>query len=504
MAEQRLKVQKNEEPTRNSAACAGRPPMVAAELLGSHAHETSCGRKVQVWKRGNSFLIRGRFEGRQFGKSAGNNPTIAASALRHLLASLENGSFQPPSEARRRPLKTGQAPRLDVRELCDSFLAEKRRLLGKQTAADYQSRLVPLIEFAERPESRRHWPLARDVDRTFAVEFKAWLFTRPVTRNGRPSAKEKKMSPRHVFNIMDCARSLYHWARQPSVNKLPSTFITPFTKQIVGEKPQKDPLRGVLISLQDRMALVGVMDAWELSQLVLSLVLPLRPEDYSGLLVTDVDFANGFLRFGTRLGGRDFNKGRQSFICPFPEAIAPLLRVCVSGRPAGPLLRRRSVWEGSKPKLIPSSPDNLIQIFEETLSTLSPYDVQSDQDTKRVFRRMLLDMGGVSEDGLAKVFKALLSKAGLSSSLKFYDLRSSCTTELERSGVSHLVQRYVTGHTTKDILNDYVSLDPSGEMKKYFHKIQPLLTAITGRAKELRLTPMTTVADANMNSVGLQ
>ncbi len=473
--------------------------MVPAELLGSHAHETSCGIGVQVWKRGNSFLIRGRYEGRQFGKTAGSNPTIAASELRHLLVSLENGSFQPPSEARRRPLKTGLAPRLCVRELCDAFLAEKRRLRGKQTAADYQSRLVPLIEFSEQPESRRRWPLARDVNRDFAVEFKAWLFTRPVTRNGRPSATEKKVSPRHIFNVLDCARSLFHWARQPSVNKLPTTFITPFTKEVVGEKPQKDPLRRILIPQDDRMALVGVMDAWELSHLGLSLVLPLRPEDFSGLLVTELDFAERFLHFGTRLGGCDFNKGRQAYSCPFPEAIDPLLQACVGRRAAGPLLRRRSVWEGGKSKLTATSPENLVQTFEQTLSAQPVDEIQADQDTKRVFRRMLLGMGGVPEDGLAKAFKGLLPKAGLSKSLKFYDLRSSCTTELERSGVSHLVQRYVTGHTTKDILNDYVGIDPVGEMKKYFQLIQPLLMAITERAQMLGLMAMTTVATANMS-----
>ncbi len=472
-----------------------RPKMKKAVLLGSHSHPTTCGITVHVWKRGTTFIVRGRYEGQPFGETVGENPTHAASQLRHIMDALENGSFQRPSESRRRPLKTGQAPRLAVRELCDRFLVEKRRLLGKQTAANYQSRLVPLIEFSERPDSRRRWPLARDIDRDFAVEFKSWLFTRSVTRNGRPSAAEKKVSPRQVFNVLDCARSLFHWARQPSVNKLPTTFVLPFTKEIVGEKTQKDPLRRILIPQEDRIALVGVMDTWELSHLALSLVLPLRPEDFSGLLVTDVNFPESVLHFGTRLGGRDFNKGRQTYSCPFPKEIASLLRACIGAREGGPLLRRRAVWEGSKPKLVPTSHESLIQSFEETLNTLSPDEVQADQDTKRVFRRMLLRMGGVSEDGLAKAFKAVLPEAGLSRSLKFYDLRSSCTTELERSGVSHLVQRYVTGHTTKDILNEYVSLDPVGEMDKYFQQIQPLLTAITERAKELDLMLMTMVAE---------
>jgi len=35
---------------------------------------------------------------------------------------------------------------------------------GRRTAADYTSRLAPLIEFAELKSVRRKWPLASDVD----------------------------------------------------------------------------------------------------------------------------------------------------------------------------------------------------------------------------------------------------------------------------------------------------------------------------------------------------
>ena len=96
-------------------------------------------------------------------------------------------------------------------------------------------------------------------------------------------------------------------------------------------------------------------------------------------------------------------------------------------------------------------------------------------------------MGGVSEDGLAKEFKTILVKAGLPDSIRFYDLRGSINTELNQAGVSHLVQRYVTGHTTRDILNEYVTLDPVTEMRKYFAKAEPLLSALAERAGELGL-----------------
>ena len=57
----------------------------------------------------------------------------------------------------------------------------------------------------------------------------------------------------------------------------------------------------------------------------------------------------------------------------------------------------------------------------------------------------------------------------------FYNLRGSISTDLNRAGVSRLVQRYVSGHTTSHILMDYVSLDPATEMQKYFEQIKPLL-----------------------------
>ena len=43
--------------------------------------------------------------------------------------------------------------------------------------------------------------------------------------------------------------------------------------------------------------------------------------------------------------------------------------------------------------------------------------------------------------------------------------------------------RYLTSHSTSDILNEYATLDPVGAMRKYFGTIRPLLTAIADRAR---------------------
>ena len=125
--------------------------------------------------------------------------------------------------------------------------------------------------------------------------------------------------------------------------------------------------------------------------------------------------------------------------------------------------------------------------FETALKRAPEGEVQAVQDSKRLFRRVLRAMGGVSENALAREFELLLARVAPSNAQRFYDLRASCSSELERSGVSHLVQRYVTGHTTDDILFEYNSLDPVREMQKYFASIELLLAAMTQRASELGL-----------------
>lgn len=217
------------------------------------------------------------------------------------------------------------------------------------------------------------------------------------------------------------------------------------------------------------------------------MVLPLRPEDYTGLLISEVDFGNRLLQFGTRLQGRDFNKGRQSFVTPFPPELLPLISVCIARRADGPLLRRRTVFEQvRRPELQIESSDDVGNNIERAIAAAPLRDIENMQNQKAIVRHVLRRMGGVSSDSLAKEFKSLVVKSDVSPA-RYYDLRGSINTELNDAGVSHLAQRYITGHSTSDILNTYVSLDPAVEMQKHFRHIEPLLSATTSRAQELGL-----------------
>jgi hypothetical protein len=82
-------------------------------------------------------------------------------------------------------------------------------------------------------------------------------------------------------------------------------------------------------------------------------------------------------------------------------------------------------------------------------------------------------------------FKKLLALVGIQNGATLYTLRSSVTTAMHRANLPHLEMRYLTGHTTSDILNEYTSLDPVGAMQRYFETIRPLLSAVADRAVAL-------------------
>ncbi len=462
--------------------------MVRAELLGRHTYRAADGTNVHIWQRGAVYLARGRYQRQPFGESLGDEEASAALRLMEVVTSIGNRTYVIPSQRRDQLIAPVTNAHTTVRDLVSDFLTEKRKVVGKGTTDDYRARLTRLVQFSELPSSRKRWPTANAIDREFVLGLREFVSTQLVSPNGRPAATQKRVSAGYVYNIMDCSRSLFNWATGIQVAKLPLTFANPFSADLVGHRPTKDPLRPQLFPLAERFQIVEQMDEWQLPHLALSFVLPLRPEDYAGLLIEDVDFANGDLRFGTRFGGSDFNKGRVDFTVPCPPPLMPLLSYLRGNRTSGPLLRSPAICFGGRvPTRIMDGGHDATWHIENALSSAPANNVKTTQDRKKLVRRVIVELGGVSKDTLANQFTKVVAVAGLKKRGRYYDLKAAVSTEMEHAGVSHLVQRYVSGHTTKDILFQYASINPRSEMQKYFVAVQPLLDAMIVRAQQLEL-----------------
>ncbi len=133
--------------------------------------------------------------------------------------------------------------------------------------------------------------------------------------------------------------------------------------------------------------------------------------------------------------------------------------------------------------------EDINRLFEGRVACARPGEVQALADRKRLFRRMLLDLGGVSTDGLAREFKALLEQVRPGEVVRFYETRSATTNDMKDSGVDAVFRRYLTAHSMgREILGSYESQDLHLHMRQYFEYVRPLLTAIADRAAKLGIT----------------
>ena len=59
---------------------------------------------------------------------------------------------------------------------------------------------------------------------------------------------------RQVVNVLECLRTMLHWARSAQVRKLPADWVSPLTPDLIGQPPAKDPLREDKLPMATRIA----------------------------------------------------------------------------------------------------------------------------------------------------------------------------------------------------------------------------------------------------------
>jgi integrase len=468
--------------------------MVRADLLGSHSHLTINGIQLNIWKRSGRYLARGYYEGQRIGPTLGEDTSQAAAELRRLMAEIESGTFvRPSSEEAKRRRTIRPIPQLTVPELISLYVAEKRRLNGKSTAETYRSRLAHLEVFCELPDVRRRYPLSQSIDRDFAIEFKTFLEKRLISPNGHPNSVKRPMKPKGIRNVLEAARDMLLWSCNVAVRNLPLGFVQPVTSDIIGKRRRKDPLRPITFGLERRLRFVRMSDSYQLLTLAWQYVLPLRPEQVSGLLISDVDWENHVFSFGTRFDGKDFTKSGTSFRVPFPQEWEPLLHAAIGSRCDGPVFLRPRVFAGQeRPKIQVVRPGNMEAAVKKALAAAAAVGNLTDNDAKNVCRATIALAGGVMPDELSDLFARVAANAGVIDNVRYYDLRGSVESEMEAVGMPSTHQRYVMGHETiaGGSLDEYMALNLDKireSMGRYFDFARELISATVERGKFLGL-----------------
>jgi hypothetical protein len=487
------------EPQGSTAPAAPAPKrkMVSAELSGKHKHTTSNGVNVHIWRRRNRYLARFRHNGRQTGPTLGATEQEAEVALRRLMVQLEDGTFLPPSDplAVQQKRKNRPIPKLSIPELHVMFVAEKRRTRGRKTSQTYAGRLAHVDAFVEQAENKRRFPYAALLsdDGQYGLDLREFLTRRHVARNGHANSQKQLMMPSGVRNVLETHRDALNWAAKSQVRLLPPDFVQPISSETIGAKPHKDPLRPTVIGLERRLRLVRMSNAFQLITFAPQYILPLRPEQLAGLLVRDVDWEDNVLVFGTRFDEHDRTKGKTNFRVPFPEKWEPVIRIAVGERSSGPLYVRHDIFNNEQqPELVCQARTDLDKAVNSALEAQAAKGPLPDGDAKDICRSVIRKAGGVTPDELQRDFMQLANLAGFDGSFRYYDLRGSVVTEMERVGVQSHIQRYVMGQHKLDpgTLDPYRSLTIDGlrdSLQPHWDFCAELIDGVLVRGRKLEL-----------------
>jgi hypothetical protein len=304
-------------------------------------------------------------------------------------------------------------------------------------------------------------------------------------------AAKHPMSDGHRRNVIEALSTALRWGTRDSGGRLPADYRMPDIAAVLGRRPRKDPLRKVVWALERRLQLVHVADSFALTTFALQLLLPPRPEQIAGLLVSEVDWQEHALHFGTRFNGDDHTKGRTTWWLPFPPELELVLRAAIGGRAAGPVFRKRSVVEGSRsPDLVVERPKELEAAISVAITTARSKGPITDNDAKDISRRIIAEAGGITENDLGREFGQLAENAGCIDSLRYYDLRSAVLSEFRKVDIPKEVRAYLAGHEdgTGGSLDEYECFsveDLHRELQPHWNFARRLIDAILERGRRL-------------------
>lgn len=227
-----------------------------AELLGKHLHRTRNGISVYVVERKGKYMARGRFLGKNYCETLGGNEADAESRLRELLSELEKDTFQPPRERRNQLVQTRIAQPITFSEMFNAFLTDVRGTKGRKTTQYYQAKLGHVERFATEPGNSRRWPTVNSMDREFILKLQDQLQRSSVTPNGHAHSMAKPMSQRQIYNVLSALGTMLKWAQRPDLRRLPAHLVNPLTRELIGARPTKDPLRKLAIDDSQLLQLI--------------------------------------------------------------------------------------------------------------------------------------------------------------------------------------------------------------------------------------------------------
>lgn len=180
-----------------------------------------------------------------------------------------------------------------IREACDMFLEFKEAVpeLSGATICKYRQELQRVVQFAERTEEGKGCGFLHEVNSQWCQVFGKWLDSLRCTRNGCKTTTrnhERPLSRKQKRGIKERLRSVVEHAKSRRPPLVPADFRNPMTRDLVGPKGRRgNRLTDPPVSLDEQVAIVGVLDSYALGPLALLFRYGPRPSELGRVLRVD-------------------------------------------------------------------------------------------------------------------------------------------------------------------------------------------------------------------------
>lgn len=373
-------------------------------------------------------------------------------------------------------------------ELIESFVADLTRRsdageIDPRTVTRYQSALAHYLSFVEQSQVQSRFPSASNINRDFALEFRAFLKNLRIAPNGHANSQKRPIgAPDYVESVV---RSMLQWAADPDRGDLiPDGFRNPFRGQRRRDDVAPDPFGEPDITVEMAAKFLSVCDAFQLRLFSVLVFYGLRASEPCFLFRQHC--VDDWLSVACNPLLGYLTKGRRDKRFPLLPCVNTLLTQNSSAQPEGLLFVRRPVHAGQEnPPLLGKSLEALQEEFQRRCSSQSNLTAKARRQLRDA---VLQEAGGLKYDHIQHEFQRVSKGLGWPPTATLKDFRHLFSTELQNAGMPELYRRYLMGHAPgKAAIVTYSHLNQLRE--RYEESVErsfaPLVHAVGQRVLDL-------------------
>jgi integrase len=332
-------------------------------------------------------------------------------------------------------------------EFVTTFLGDLQRRanareIAEATVRRYKAALDHYLCFVAQDSVVRKYALPAAADRSFALDFSAFLNTQMISPNGHPNTAMRRMQ--RCDYVLDVVRAIFEWAANPDRGHLlPSTFRNPFLKSGIQRRRTALDHSGepdITISMAAKFLIE--CDEFQKRLFAPMILYGLRAAEPSFLFREYVTKDSITIKCINEL---DYTtKGVRDKRLPLVPALRDLLNILSDQSRAGLLFVRREVANGTtKSKLLGSPLQKLVEQYEFRCARHRPVGINA-----RIALRdaVLCEAGALNYDLIQGEFRRVATTLDWPRQATLKDFRHLFATSMANAGLPDHERRYLMGH----------------------------------------------------------